>query len=416
MNSNSSLFTTLKLPNGIILPNRLVKAAMEENLSNENLEPDSALWNLYEAWAKGSVGTIITGNVMVDHRSMTGPGGVVLESGSKLDGFKTWANEAKSSGGKIIMQINHPGRQILAKLGGNVWAPSAVAVDIGNLSKLLGKPKAMDETEILETIQRFVMTAKLAEEVGFDGVQIHAAHGYLISQFLSPLVNKRTDVWGGSLENRAKFLIEVIQAVRKSVKPEFIVSVKINSSDFQKGGFQFEDATSVINMIQKLGVDFIEISGGNYEAPAMQGIAKDGSTLAREAYFLDFAREVTKVVSVPIMVTGGITRKQIAESVLESGVSLVGIATALALNPNLPKEWKENKESNLRLPIPNWKSKTLTGLATMSMVRYQLQRLAKGKMPNVNLTPWFRLIMDQIRLSKLTKRYRDWLDSKLASS
>ncbi|MGJ4731305.1 NADH:flavin oxidoreductase/NADH oxidase family protein [Leptospira levettii] len=416
MNSNSSLFTTLKLPNGIILPNRLVKAAMEENLSNENLEPDSALWNLYEAWAKGGVGTIITGNVMVDHRSMTGPGGVVLESGSKLDGFKTWANEAKSSGGKIIMQINHPGRQILAKLGGNVWAPSAVAVDIGNLSKLLGKPKAMDETEILETIQRFVMTAKLAEEVGFDGVQIHAAHGYLISQFLSPLVNKRTDVWGGSLENRAKFLIEVIQAVRKSVKPEFIVSVKINSSDFQKGGFQFEDATSVINMIQKLGVDFIEISGGNYEAPAMQGIAKDGSTLAREAYFLDFAREVTKVVSVPIMVTGGITRKQIAESVLESGVSLVGIATALALNPNLPKEWKENKESNLRLPIPNWKSKTLTGLATMSMVRYQLQRLAKGKMPNVNLTPWFRLIMDQIRLSKLTKRYRHWLDSKLASS
>ncbi|TGM68695.1 NADH:flavin oxidoreductase/NADH oxidase family protein [Leptospira levettii] len=416
MNSNSSLFTTLKLPNGIILPNRLVKAAMEENLSNENLEPDSALWNLYEAWAKGGVGTIITGNVMVDHRSMTGPGGVVLESGSKLDGFKTWANKAKSSGGKIIMQINHPGRQILAKLGGNVWAPSAVAVDIGNLSKLLGKPKAMDETEILETIQRFVMTAKLAEEVCFDGVQIHAAHGYLISQFLSPLVNKRTDVWGGSLENRAKFLIEVIQAVRKSVKPEFIVSVKINSSDFQKGGFQFEDATSVINMIQKLGVDFIEISGGNYEAPAMQGIAKDGSTLAREAYFLDFAREVTKVVSVPIMVTGGITRKQIAESVLESGVSLVGIATALALNPNLPKEWKENKESNLRLPIPNWKSKTLTGLATMSMVRYQLQRLAKGKMPNVNLTPWFRLIMDQIRLSKLTKRYRHWLDSKLASS
>ncbi|MBL0956272.1 MAG: NADH:flavin oxidoreductase/NADH oxidase family protein [Leptospira sp.] len=415
MNSNSAIFTTLKLPNGIILPNRLVKAAMEENLSNENLEPDSALWNLYEAWAKGGVGTIITGNVMVDHRSMTGPGGVVLESGSRLDGFKTWANKAKSSGGKIIMQINHPGRQILAKLGGNVWAPSAVAVDIGNLSKLLGKPKAMDETEILETIQRFVMTAKLAEEVGFDGVQIHAAHGYLISQFLSPLVNQRTDVWGGSLENRAKFLIEVIQSVRKSVKPNFIVSVKINSSDFQKGGFQFEDATTVINMIQKLGVDFIEISGGNYEAPAMQGISKDGSTLAREAYFLDFAREVTKVVSVPIMVTGGIVRKQIAESVLESGVSLVGIATALALNPNLPMEWKENKESSFRLPIPNWKSKTLTGLATMAMVRYQLQRLAIGKKPNVNLTPWFRLIMDQIRLSKLTKRYRHWLDQKLAS-
>lgn len=397
------------------MANRLVKAAMEENLSNENLEPDFALWNLYEAWAKGGVGTIITGNVMVDHRSMTGPGGVVLEVGSKLEGFKTWTTKAKSGGGKIIMQINHPGRQILAKLGGNVWAPSAISVDIGNLSKLLGKPKAMEEGEILETIQRFGMTAKLAEEAGFDGVQIHAAHGYLISQFLSPLVNQRTDRWGGSLENRSRFLTEVINAVRKNVSSRFIVSVKINSSDFQKGGFQFEDALQVIKSIQSLGVDFIEMSGGNYEAPAMQGVSRDGSTLAREAYFLEFAREVTKVVSVAIMVTGGISRKEIASSVLESGVSLVGIATALALNPNLPNEWKADQISNPRLPIPKWKSKTLAGLATMAMVRYQLQRLSRNQNPKTNVQPWFRLLVDQIRLSSLTNRYRRWMEKRNVS-
>lgn len=193
MNENPVLFSPFSLPNGVTLPNRLVKAAMEENLANDELLPDSALWNLYESWAKGGVGTMITGNVMVDHRSMTGPGGVVLELGTKLDAFQKWSSIAKSNGGKILMQINHPGRQILAKLGGNVWAPSAVPVDLGNLSKLLGKPKAMEESEILETIQRFANTAKLAEESGFDGVQIHAAHGYLISQFLSPLVNQRKD-------------------------------------------------------------------------------------------------------------------------------------------------------------------------------------------------------------------------------
>ncbi|EOQ97276.1 oxidoreductase, FAD/FMN dependent [Leptospira wolbachii serovar Codice str. CDC] len=411
MNSTSPLFSQFTLPNGTTLPNRLVKAAMEENLSNAHLEPDQALWNLYESWAHGGVGTMITGNVMVDHRAMTGPGGVVLEEGSSLDGFRQWSSKSKVSGGKIIMQINHPGRQILAKLGGEVWAPSAVPVDIGNLSKLLGKPKAMTEQEILETIQRFAKTSQLAEESGFDGVEIHAAHGYLISQFLSPIANRRNDLWGGSLENRSRFLVEVILSVRKAVKPGFIVAVKLNSADFQKGGFQFQDAKEVISKIQTLGVDFIELSGGNYEAPAMQGESRDGSTIAREAYFLEFASEVAKTATVPILVTGGIRRKQIAESVLESGVPLVGIATALALNPNLPNDWKENKQIDRVLPDPGWKSKTLKGLANMAMVRYQLNRLSQGKLPTVNVSPIMRLLLDQFRLSKLTKRYQGWIQN-----
>lgn len=411
MSNSSPLFSTFVLPNGATLPNRLVKAAMEENLSDKNLRPDKALWNLYETWARGGVGTMITGNVMIDHRAMTGPGGVVLEVGSPLDAFKTWSSKAKSNGGKVIMQINHPGRQMLAKLGGEVLAPSAVPVDLGNLSKLLGRPRAMTEEEILETIQRFADTSQLAETSGFDGVEIHAAHGYLISQFLSPIVNQRKDSWGGSLENRSRFLLEVIRKVRKSVSPSFIVAVKINSADFQKGGFQFEDAKKVIFNIQSLGVDFIELSGGNYEAPAMQGESRDGSTLSREAYFLDFASEVAKMATVPILVTGGIRRKQIAETVLESGVPLVGIATALALNPYLPKDWKEDKQTDQTLPDPKWKSKTLKGLANMAMVRYQLNRLSENKLPTIKLSPVLRLLSDQLRLSRLTKRYRKWIEN-----
>ncbi|EMJ88422.1 NADH:flavin oxidoreductase/NADH oxidase family protein [Leptospira meyeri] len=410
MNSNSLLFSPFTLPNGVTLPNRLIKAAMEENLSDPNLEPGKALWNLYETWAHGGVGTMITGNVMVDHRAMTGPGGVVLEEGTPLEGFRKWASKAKVAGGKIIMQINHPGRQVLAKLGGEVWAPSAVAVDIGKLSKLLGKPRAMTKTEIEETIQRFAKTSQLAMESGFDGVEIHAAHGYLISQFLSPIANQRKDEWGGSLENRSRFLLEVIQAVRKTVNPDFIVAVKLNSADFQKGGFQFQDAKEVISRIQTLGVDFIELSGGNYEAPAMQGETRDGSTISREAYFLEFASEVAKTATVPILVTGGIRRKQIAESVLVSGVPLVGIATALALNPNLPNDWKEEeKQKNPVLPEPNWKSKTLKGLANMAMVRYQLNRLSENKKPTIKVSPIMRLMMDQIRMVRLTKRYQKWI-------
>lgn len=409
MNSSSQLYSQYTLPSGTTLPNRIVKAAMEENLSNPNLEPDEALWNLYETWAQGGVGTMITGNVMVDHRAMTGPGGVVLEEGTSLDGFRMWSSKAKQTGGKVIMQINHPGRQVLAKLGGNVWAPSAVPVDIGKLSKLLGKPRAMTEAEIFETIQRFAKTSQLAEESGFDGVEIHAAHGYLISQFLSPIANQRTDEWGGSLENRSRFLIEVIKSVRKMVKPNFIVAVKLNSADFQKGGFQFQDAKEVISNIQTLGVDFIELSGGNYEAPAMQGESRDGSTISREAYFLEFASEVAKTATVPILVTGGIRRKQIAESVIDSGVPLVGIATALALEPNLPNDWKKNQELESRLPDPNWKSKTLKGLANMAMVRYQINRLSENKRPKTNISPIVRLVMDQIRLSRLTKRYQKWI-------
>lgn len=410
--NTSPLFAPLTLPNGNILPNRLVKAAMEENLSDPNLLPDSKLWNLYSAWAKGGVGLMITGNVMVDHRAMTGPGGVSLEKETDIAPFKIWAEKAKSYGGKIWMQINHPGRQILAKLGGEVWSPSNVQVNLGNLSKLMGVPREMSTLEIEETIKRFGITAKRAEEAGFDGVEIHAAHGYLISQFLSPNTNKRNDEWGGSLINRARFLESIIKEIKKNVSPKFDVAVKLNSSDFQKGGFSFEDAKAVVSKIQNLGIDVIELSGGSYESPAMQGVSADGSTMAREAYFLEFAKEIVGHTHVPILVTGGIKKFSVAESVLNSGIPLVGIATALAINPNLPNDWKSNRYHLSEIKKPKWKSKTLAGLANMAMVKYQLNRLSENKTPNINISPIFRLVADQIRTNSLIKRYKKFLRTK----
>ncbi|BDA78108.1 2,4-dienoyl-CoA reductase [Leptospira kobayashii] len=382
---------------------------MEENLATEEQTPGTALWNLYETWANGGVGLIITGNVMIDGRALTGPGGVVLESDHFLEDFRTWAEKSKSNGTKIIMQINHPGRQVLSKMGGNVWAPSAIPLNMGGFSKMFGLPKEMTISEIEETIQKFSNTAVLAEAAGFDGVEIHAAHGYLISQFLSPLSNRRTDRYGGSLENRTNFLLEVVSEVRKKVKPEFAVSVKLNSADFQKGGFDIEDAKKVISMLADTkGVDFVELSGGSYEAPAMQGDSRDGRTLAREAYFLEFAKEITKTSPIPIMITGGIKRKEIAEEVIASGVSLVGIATALALNPDLPNDWKNGKTNVNHLPMINWKSKPLVALANMAMVKYQLKRMAKRKRPSLNISPILTVIKDQFRTNSRIKKYRAW--------
>jgi 2,4-dienoyl-CoA reductase-like NADH-dependent reductase (Old Yellow Enzyme family) len=226
------------------------------------------------------------------------------------------------------MQINHPGRQVQARMPGVVWGPSAVAVELGKHSKRFGRPVAMTEGQIRATVERFATTARLAEQAGFDGVEIHAAHGYLLSQFLSPRVNKRTDEWGGELENRARLLLDVVRAVRAAVSSFFTVAVKLNSADFQRGGFEVEDAEKVIAMLEPLGLDLVELSGGSYESPAMAGRPADDRTQAREAYFLELAADLAKTSPLPLMLTGGITRRETAEEVLASGVELVGMATA----------------------------------------------------------------------------------------
>lgn len=408
----SDLFQPLHLPNGSVIPNRLAKAAMEENLADAEHAPGPTLIRLYRAWAKGGAGLIITGNVMVDRHALTGPAGVVLEDDTHLPRFRAWAAASRSYGAQAWLQINHPGRQLMASLGQPALGPSAIPVDIPGLSKLFVQPQALDERQIEQIIQRYVTTAALAERAGFTGVQIHAAHGYLFSQFLSPLSNCRSDGWGGSLENRARILLRTVEAVRAQVAPQFCVAVKLNSADFQRGGFEVGDAEAVVKMLAERAIDLVELSGGSYESPAMQGQTRDGSTLAREAYFLEFAERIGQVASMPIMVTGGVRRRAVAERVIERGVAMVGMATALAIEPGLPARWRAGDDIAVPPVVVSWKNRALAAAATQAVVKKQLVLLGSGKPSNAQISPLMALVGSQLRQRLQARRYRRWVASK----
>ncbi|MDT9697959.1 NADH:flavin oxidoreductase/NADH oxidase family protein [Streptomyces sp. P17] len=407
----SELFSPLLLRSGQVLVNRIAKAAMEENMADDGQLPGRRLLTLYRRWATGGTGLLITGNVMVHAEALTGPGGVVLDENAPLEPFTEWAKAGKSGGGTIWMQINHPGRQVASDMPGVVWGPSDVGVDLGRHSGRFGRPTAMSAAQIHATVTRFAVTAHRAELAGFDGVEVHAAHGYLLSQFLSPLVNKRTDQWGGSLENRARLLLDVVRAVRAAVSPSFAVAVKLNSADFQRGGFDADDARQVLELLAPLGVDMVELSGGSYESPAMTGRSADSRTQAREAYFLDLARDLVRTSPVPLMLTGGITRRATAEGVLDSGVAVVGMGTALAVTPDLPDRWRNRREADRQMVPVNWSDKALASAAGMARVRHQLARLARGNDPRPGIHPMYTLLSDQWKQRGALRRYRAWLSA-----
>lgn len=407
----NQLFSPLILPNGSFLPNRIAKAAMSENMADKGQLPNERIARLYKTFAEGGAGLLITGNVMIAPLALGEPGNIVLQKNTDLAPFRRWAQAGRVKGGQIWMQINHPGRQVFADLGQPGWAPSEVTMHLGKHTKLFAKPRALSEDNIKTIIQQFADTAKQAEAAGFNGVQMHAAHGYLISQFLSPLTNLRQDQWGGSLQNRARFLIAVVNAVKSDVGRRFCVSVKLNSADFQRGGFSASDALEVVKMLNACGIDLIEISGGNYESPAITGETSDDSTLAREAYFLDFAADIAKVATMPIMTTGGIRRKEIAEKVLNQGVAMVGIATALAMDPNLPKAWQEGQFKDGLRPVIDFKDKAIKGLISLAYFERQLQRIGAGKEPKPSINLIFTFIRHLIRNKAITYRYLSWAKS-----
>jgi 2,4-dienoyl-CoA reductase-like NADH-dependent reductase (Old Yellow Enzyme family) len=412
---STDLFSPFQLRSGGELRNRIVKAAMEENLAGTSQLPDERLIALYRRWGAGGAGLLITGNVMVHAEALTGPGGVVADEHAPLEPFIRWAAAGKSGGATMWMQINHPGRQVQARMPGVVWAPSAVAIELGKHSKRFGRPVAMTGEQIRATVERFATSAALAERAGFDGVEVHAAHGYLISQFLSPLVNRRTDEWGGDLENRARLLFEVVRAIRGAVSPSFAVAVKLNSADFQRGGFDAEAAEQVIKMLAPLEVDLVELSGGSYESPAMAGRPADDTTSAREAYFLELASDLAQTSPVPLMLTGGITRRETADRVLASGVELVGMATAMAVTPELPNRWRAGREATERLTPVTWSDKTLASAASMALVRHQMRRMTRGQHPTGRIHPVHALVCDQRNQRRALGRYRGWLQSRAGS-
>jgi 2,4-dienoyl-CoA reductase-like NADH-dependent reductase (Old Yellow Enzyme family) len=408
---SSEPFAPLTLRSGLVLGNRIAKAAMEENMAGRAQLPEERLLALYRRWGAGGAGLLITGNVMVHAEALTGPGGVVLDLGAPLEPFAGWAKAGKANGAAMWMQINHPGRQVQAQMPGVVWAPSPVGVELGKHTKRFGRPVAMTPEQIDATVRRFAVAAVSAERAGFDGVEVHAAHGYLLSQFLSPLSNRRTDQWGGSLENRARMLLDVVRAIRSSVASSFAVAVKLNSADFQRGGFDADDAQQVIAMLEPFGVDLVELSGGNYESPAMAGRPADARTQAREAYFLELATELAKTSPLPLMLTGGITRRETAEKALANGVAMIGMATALAVTPDLPNRWRAGEQAGGQLRPVSWSDKTLASAASMALVRHQMRRMARGRNPALGTHPVRALACDQLAQRRALRRYRSWLQA-----
>ncbi|BGP35600.1 hypothetical protein JCM10296v2_007441 [Rhodotorula toruloides] len=424
----SLAFEPFELPNGVVLKNRICKAAMEENLADVDhfLAPSHELIELYRAWGKGGSALALTGHVMIDPRALGSPGALCLcddlvDSDSVyLDRFRHMIEACKEGGAEIWLQINHPGRQTPKALGQVAKGPSAVAVDIGRLSRVMfDTPVEMTEEDIQDVIRRFARTAALAEELGAGGIEVHAAHGYLLSAFASPIANKRTDRWGGSLENRTRLVFEVVKAIKREVKsPKFGVGVKINSADFQRGGFEEQDALHVIETLNTLGVDFIEVSGGSYESPAMRGINLSSRSAQREAYFLDFAEKAAALSTVPIMCTGGIVRRKTLDQVVASGKTIAGIATAIGIMPDLPNRLERGEDPAPRLKYTtSWVlSGSVLASATTRQVNYSMERIGRGKEPCPAVWPAWALLMDQVaglgQASKYKKVVVKYLDER----
>ncbi|MCB1729927.1 MAG: NADH:flavin oxidoreductase/NADH oxidase family protein [Halieaceae bacterium] len=344
---NTVLSQPLKLPCGAELPNRLAKAAMTEGLATPDGVPTPELERLYGIWSDGGAGMLLSGNIQVDADHLERPGNVVIDrepDAAMRAALASWARTATRNGNHFWAQISHAGRQTFKIVNPHPKAPSAVK--LGLPGGQFGEPVALTIPEIEEIVRRFGICAAAVKEAGFTGVQVHAAHGYLLSEFLSPRSNLRQDRYGGELANRARALLEAVAATRAAVGPDFPVAVKLNSADFQKGGFAFEDSLQVAAWLEEAGVDLIEISGGTYEQPRLMGLegmeeAEEQkvaqSTMMREAYFVDFALAMQEKVSVPLMVTGGFRQRVAMEQAVEGGgADLVGLGRPMCVMTDAP--------------------------------------------------------------------------------
>lgn len=378
------------LPCGVEVANRIVKSAMSEDIADKGNFPGKRLFALYKKWTDGKPGILITGNVMIDSAALGEPHNVVVEDEKNISSLQEWAAVSKGTETQIWVQINHPGRQAMRGLNKECVAPSAIGVKTP-IPGIFPKPRVLEESEIWDIINRFGNTAEIIQKAGFHGVQIHGAHGYLVSQFLSPLTNQRTDQWGGSLENRARFVVEVYKAIRKKVGADFPVGIKINSADFQRGGFSEEESMEVVKMLSELDIDMIEVSGGTYEKAAMMGSNAKKSTQDREAYFLDYIEKVRGTTDKPLLLTGGFRNVNTMEIALsEDKVDFIGIARPFCIYPELPRHIFSGEMSSVGYPSPKTGFGFLDQLGFIELLwcQIQIKNIANGKNPDLKVSPW----------------------------
>lgn len=368
---------SIRLPCGLNLSNRLVKASMTERMATPDGRPNERHAALFRRFAEGGSGLMLTGNVVVDGHHLEAFGNVTFETAQELEPYRQWASAGGST--PIVMQLNHPGRQAMRAVAQEPVAPSAVGLPN---KKYFATPRAMEEGEILATIERFATAARTAERAGFAGIEVHAAHGYLISQFLAPNVNRRTDQWGGSLANRSRLLMRVVERIRDSVSRDFAVGVKLNAGDFVTGGLDVADATVVMGELCRRSIDFIEVSGGTFERPASFGHGLAESTRKREGYFIDMARKARDVTTVPLIVTGGWrSAGAMGDSIRSGACDLIGLARPLAAEPDLPLRLMADAGARAQEPVLKRPKGPIASLAELLWYREQLERIAAGKQP-----------------------------------
>lgn len=429
----TELGTPLTLPCGVTLKNRLFKSAMTEGLAGPDGCANERHVNLYRSWAAGGSAMLMTGNVMIDRRYLERPGNIVIDGNGGEDQLRTLSQTVTEQNCHLWMQISHPGRQCSRIVTAHPMAPSEVQL---NMLAYFGKPRAMNEDDIQKAIAGYARVAVAARETGFTGVQVHAAHGYLISQFLSPVVNKRTDHWGGSLENRARLLLEAVKGVRQAVGADFPVAVKLNSADFQKGGFSLDESMIVAGWLSELGIDLLEISGGTYEQARLLG--KTGktedideplreSTQKREAYFVDYAKNIRDSVNCPLGVTGGFRSRQgMVDALANHELDAIGLARPLCTVPETPQRLIDGSideapahENELRLGNgvfgPNTNNSIFKALNTQGAVAWyyrQILKLADNQPVNTDLSMFKALIQHFTDETRIGLARRAWLRKK----
>ena len=394
--TNSPLASPLTLRSGAVLPNRFAKAAMSEVLGDKVTgAPTDALVRLYERWGKSGAGLLITGNVMVDANGLGEPANVVIIDDRHHAELARWAQAGQANGARMWMQLNHAGRQSPKRLTKQPVAPSAVPMK--GMGGMFAKPRALASDEIEAIVRKFAIAAGIAKRAGFAGVQIHGAHGYLVSQFLSARTNQRDDAWGGDAERRARFLLEIVRAVRAEVGPTFPIGVKLNSADFQRGGFTIEESMDVARKLEEAGVDLLEVSGGNYENPSMTGSGElpaeqRKSSRDREAYFLDYARRIRSVTTMPIMLTGGMRSRAVMESALASGaVDVIGLARPMTHAPELPARLLDGTLDAAPVVKIRSRIRLIDDALQVMWFQAQIHEMGAGRDPDLELGTWTAL-------------------------
>ena len=339
MQQHEVLFKPLELPCGVILKNRIGKSAMSDSLGDGTGHPTDEQNRLYQRWATGGVAVSIIGEVQATPGYAEKPGNLVLNAASDLAEFRKLAEHGSENNMQLWLQLGHAGALSYVPTS-KPKGPSEL--DLPGIHCI-----ALSLDEIHQLPSEFANTAKLAQETGFGGVQIHAAHGFLLSQFLSPLFNKRSDEYGGTIANRMRLLLETIAQTRAAVGPNFPIAVKLNSSDLIEGGLEEKDALKVVAALDRSSVDLIDISGGTY----FPGAKSASDSAGRGPYFIEFAKRARKMTTKPLMLTGGFKTRTQAEDAIESGaVDVVGLARALTLEPSLPNHWMSGQMPEPQFP------------------------------------------------------------------